>query len=181
MTVGGILTGLCGLLFVSIYEARSFPSAPITKRSRANPGSVYHSGLKLVVFGLLKLAATIVSLAAGGVSAMFVPLFLSGGSFGIAFGQFFVQSSSVKLYAAVGMAAFISAGYKTPLAAVVFVAEATGGHAFIIPALIGSAVAYAVSGDASVSGDQQLHEGAKAAEADAAVPSVAEIIGPQPS
>ena len=57
------------------------------------------------------------------------------------------------------MASFIAAGYKTPLAAVVFVAEATGGHGFIIPALIGSAVAYAISGDASVSGDQRLHEG----------------------
>ena len=56
------------------------------------------------------------------------------------------------------MASFIAAAYKTPLAAVVFVAEATGGHAFIIPALIGSAVAYAVSGDASVSADQKLHE-----------------------
>lgn len=56
------------------------------------------------------------------------------------------------------MASFIAAAYKTPLAAVVFVAEATGGHAFIIPALIGSAVAYAISGDASVSGDQRLHE-----------------------
>ncbi|HZC44736.1 MAG TPA: hypothetical protein VE195_11205, partial [Acidobacteriaceae bacterium] len=47
---------------------------------------------------------------------------------------------------------------KTPLAAVVFVAEATGGHAFIVPALIGAAVAYAISGEASASGDQRLHE-----------------------
>jgi CIC family chloride channel protein len=62
------------------------------------------------------------------------------------------------------MASFISAGYKTPLAAVVFVAEATGGHAFIIPALIGAAVAYAISGDASASGDQRLHEGVKVQE-----------------
>jgi CIC family chloride channel protein len=62
------------------------------------------------------------------------------------------------------MAAFISAGYKTPLAAVVFVAEATGGHAFIIPALIAAAVAYAISGDASASGDQRLHEGVKVEE-----------------
>jgi chloride channel protein, CIC family len=69
-----------------------------------------------------------------------------------------VHTSSLTLYAAVGMASFIAAAYKTPLAAVVFVAEATGGHAFIIPALIGSAVAYAISGDSSVSGDQRLHE-----------------------
>ncbi len=46
----------------------------------------------------------------------------------------------------------------------VFVAETTGGHSYIIPSLIGAAVAYAVSGEASVSGDQHLHETAKLAE-----------------
>ncbi len=89
---------------------------------------------------------------------MFVPLFLTGGSLGVAFAQTIVHSPALDLYAAVGMASFIAAAYKTPLAAVVFVAEATGGHAFLIPALIGSAVAYAISGDASASGDQRLHE-----------------------
>jgi CIC family chloride channel protein len=111
-----------------------------------------------VTFGLFKLAATAFILGAGGVSAMFVPLFLTGGTVGIVFAQSVVYSTSLALYAAVGMASFIAAAYKTPLAAVVFVAEATGGHVFIIPALIGSAVAYAISGDASVSGDQRLHE-----------------------
>ena len=62
------------------------------------------------------------------------------------------------------MAAFIAGGYKTPLTAVVFVAETTGGHSYIIPSLIGAAVAYAVSGEASVSGDQHLHEIAKLAD-----------------
>jgi CIC family chloride channel protein len=62
------------------------------------------------------------------------------------------------------MAAFIAGAYKTPLTAVVFVAEATGGHAFIVPALIGAAVAYAISGEASVSGEQRLHESVKVEE-----------------
>ena len=89
---------------------------------------------------------------------MFVPLFLTGGGLGVAFAQSVVHSPALGLYAAVGMASFIAAAYKTPLAAVVFVAEATGGHAFIVPALIGAAVAYGISGDASVSGDQKVHE-----------------------
>jgi CIC family chloride channel protein len=120
-----------------------------------------HGSSQLIVFSVLKLAATLFTLASGGVSAMFVPLFLTGGSIGTAFAQSVVHSPALDLYAAVGMASFLAAGYKTPLAAVVFVAEATGGHAFIIPALIGAAVAYAVSGDASASGDQRLHEGEK--------------------
>ena len=123
-----------------------------------------HSSVELVIFGIVKLGATLFSLAAGGVSAMFVPLFLTGGGFGVAFAQSIVHSSSTDLYAAVGMAAFIAGCYKTPLTAVVFVAEATGGHAYIVPTLIGAAVAYAVSGEASVSGDQRLHEAVKVAD-----------------
>ncbi|HEX8712674.1 MAG TPA: chloride channel protein [Terracidiphilus sp.] len=160
LTTGGGLTALCGMAFVFFYNGALTPLGPnyeavglILQHS--------HSSAELALFGLLKLAATVFTLGAGGVSAMFVPLFLTGGSFGVAFAQSVVHSPSVALYAAVGMASFIAAGYKTPLAAVVFVAEATGGHAFIIPSLIGAAVAYAVSGDASASGDQRLHEAVK--------------------
>ncbi len=160
LSLGGVLTGVCGMLFVHFYNG---PLTPLGPNYEA-VGLILqhaHSSAELVLFGLLKLAATVFTLGAGGVSAMFVPLFLTGGSFGVAFAQSVAHSPSLGLYAAVGMASFIAAGYKTPLAAVVFVAEATGGHAFIIPSLIGSAVAYAVSGDASASGDQRLHEAVK--------------------
>jgi CIC family chloride channel protein len=160
LTLGGLLTGLCGLLFLAIYKGNLVPLGP-NYEAVGEILSQHHGTAQLLVFSVLKLGATLFTLAAGGVSAMFVPLFLVGGSIGTAFGQSVVHSSSLDLYAAVGMASFLAAGYKTPLAAVVFVAEATGGHAFIVPALIGAAVAYAVSGDASASGDQRLHEGAK--------------------
>jgi chloride channel protein, CIC family len=160
LAIGGLLTGVCGLVFVLIFKDSLVPLGP-NYEAVGLILNKQHSPLELAVFGLLKLAATIFSLGSGGVSAMFVPLFLTGGAFGTAFGQAVVHSSSLELYASVGMAAFIAAGYKTPLAAVTFVAEATGGHAFIIPALIGAAVAYAVSGDASVSGEQRLHEGVR--------------------
>jgi chloride channel protein, CIC family len=161
--VGGLLTGLCGVAFLHFYPGNLVPLG-------ANYEAVgmvlnqHHSSAELIIFGVLKLAATLFTLGAGGVSAMFVPLFLTGGGFGTAFAQSIAHSPAVGLYAAVGMASFLSAGYKTPLAAAVFVAEATGAHAFIIPALIGAAVAYAVSGDASASGDQRLHEGVKLQE-----------------
>ncbi len=163
LAIGGLLTGLCGLLFLHIYPGNLVPIGPNYEAVGDILGS-QHGTAQLVVFSVLKLGATLFTLAAGGVSAMFVPLFLTGGSIGTAFAQSVVHSSTVDLYAAVGMASFIAAGYKTPLAAVVFVAEATGGHAFIIPALIGAAVAYAASGDASASGDQRLHEGEKVRE-----------------
>lgn len=160
MLAGGILTGLCGLAFILYYKGLLIPIGP-NYEAVALILQNTHSSAELLMFSFLKLLATLFSLGVGGVSAMFVPLFLTGGALGTAFAQSVVHSQSLGLYAAVGMAAFISAGYKTPLAAVVFVAEATGGHPFIVPALIGAAVAYAVSGEASVSDDQHLHEGAK--------------------
>jgi chloride channel protein, CIC family len=163
LTVGGVLTGVCALVFLNIFQDSLVPLGP-NYEAVGMILNTPHGPAELIVFGLLKLVATIFSLASGGVSAMFVPLFLTGGAFGTAFSELFRHGSSLELYAAVGMASFIAAGYKTPLAAVVFVAEATGGHAFIVPALIGSAVAYGVSGDASVSGDQRVHEGARVLE-----------------
>lgn len=163
LAVGGLFTGLCGLVFLLIYHGTLVPLGP-NYEAVGIILSGHHGTPELLAFSGFKLAATIFTLASGGVSAMFVPLFLTGGSLGTAFAQSVVHSPNLGLYAAVGMASFISAGYKTPLAAVVFVAEATGAHAFIIPALIGAAVAYAISGDASASGDQRLHEGVKLQE-----------------
>ena len=163
LAMGGLGTAICGLLFVSIYDNGLIPIGPNYEAVREILATS-HSSRMLLVFAFLKLAATICSLGSGGVSAMFVPLLLAGGCIGNAFGQSVAHTNAVDLYAAVGMAAFISGGYKTPLTAVVFVAETTGGHSFLIPSLIGAAVAYAVSGEASVSGDQHLHEMVKIAE-----------------
>ena len=161
--IGGLLTGLCGVAFLHFYNGPLVPLGPNYEAVEMILAG-HHGTQQLLAFSGLKLLATIFTLGMGGVSAMFVPLFLTGGALGTAFAQTIVHSPATGLYAAVGMAAFISAGYKTPLAAAVFVAEATGAHAFIIPALIGAAVAYAVSGDASASGDQRLHEGVKLQE-----------------
>lgn len=163
LAAGGFLTGVCGLGFVSIFAGPLIPIGPNYEAVNMLLTQNHSSG-QLITFAGLKLAATLFTLGTGGVSAMFVPLFLTGGCIGTAFSQSLVHSPSPDLYAAVGMAAFIAGGYKAPLTAVVFVAEATGGHAYIIPALIGAAVAYGVSGEASVSGDQRLHEAVKVQE-----------------
>jgi len=163
LTIGGLGTALCGLAFISIFPGNIIPIGPNYEAVRyvlSHPLPI----VVLLTFVVFKMAASIFSLGSGGVSAVFVPLVLVGGSLGSAFAQGVVHTSTYDLYAAVGMAAMIAAGYKTPLTAVVFVAEVTGVHSFIIPSLIGAAVAYAVSGEASVSGDQHLHEAVKLAD-----------------
>jgi CIC family chloride channel protein len=163
LTIGGLGTALCGLAFVTIYNGPLIPIGPNYEAVRYVLRHPIPTEV-LLAFVVLKLLATIFTLGSGGVSAMFVPLLLVGGALGNAYAQSVVHSPTHDLYAAVGMAAFIAAGYKTPLTAVVFVAETTGGHSYIIPSLIGAAVAYAISGEASVSGDQHLHETAKLAD-----------------
>ncbi len=157
MGIGGLLTGLCGLAFLWLYPGRLTPLGP-NYEAVGMILNQHHATAELLSFAALKLGATIATLGTGGVSAMFVPLFLTGGALGTAFAQSIVHSTNSGLYAAVGMAAFLSAGYKTPLAAVVFVAETTGGHAFIVPAIIAAAVAYGVSGNASASSEQRSRE-----------------------
>ena len=78
-----------------------------------------------------------------------------GAALGGFFGQVFFPSH-VDLFVAVGMASFLAAGYKTPLASVAFVAETTTGPGYLIPSLIAAAISYSISGEASVSEYQKL-------------------------
>lgn len=157
LAIGGVLTGICGLIFISLYPGKLIPLGP-NYEAVGMVITQHYSSLEMCVFAVFKLLATLFSLACGGVAAMFVPLYLTGGAIGKAFGQALVHAPHGELFTAVGMSCFIAAGYKTPLTAVVFVAETSGGYTYIIPTLIGAAVAYAVSGEASVSSGQLVHE-----------------------
>jgi CIC family chloride channel protein len=55
----------------------------------------------------------------------------------------------------IGVAAFLGAGYRVPLAAVVFVAETTGRAGFIVPGLLAAVAAELVMGRESVTAYQQ--------------------------
>src|SRR5579885_3503588 len=163
LAVGGLLTGIVGLIYITLHPGGLIPLGPNYEAVDMILNQPRGAG-ELIAFAVAKLLATLFSLGSGGVSAMFVPLFLTGGALGKAFAYLALGGPRGDLFAAVGMAAFIAAGYKTPLAAVVFVAETSGSHSYIIPTLIGAAVAYAVSGEASASGDQRLHQAARISE-----------------
>jgi chloride channel protein, CIC family len=113
------------------------PLGPNYQVARNLLANHYPSAIVLSFFAV-KAVAALLTVGSGGVGAMFVPLVLLGESLGRVFGQSVVHAHAVDLYCAIGMAAFIAAGYKTPLAAVAFVAESTGTPAYIIPSLIGA-------------------------------------------
>tara|TARA_B100000586_G_scaffold38743_1_gene24876 strand:- start:124 stop:1872 length:1749 start_codon:yes stop_codon:yes gene_type:complete len=109
-------------------------------------------GLIALLFGL-RIAATIVTLGAGGVGGLFIPLAVQGVILGAFVGQV-VNADRPGLYPILGLAAFLGAGYRAPISAVMFVAESTGG-AFVVPALIAAAVSQLVAGSSSVAEHQQ--------------------------
>ena len=55
----------------------------------------------------------------------------------------------------VGVAAFLGVGYRVPLAAITFVAEATGRPGFVVPGLLAAVVADLMMGRASVTAYQR--------------------------
>jgi CIC family chloride channel protein len=157
LLLGGLGVGLCGLGFAAALGGQLLPLGPDYEVVRELLAHHYPSMI-VALFFATKAVAALLTLGCGGVGAMFVPLLLLGESLGRVFGQSIVHAQAVDLYCAIGMAAFIAAGYKTPLAAVAFVAETTGTPAFLIPTLIGAAVAYAASGEASVVSSQRLRQ-----------------------
>lgn len=111
------------------------------------------SGLVALVL-VLRVAATATTLAGGGAGGLFIPLVLMGALSGQIVGTALDESITV-LFPVVGVAAFLGAGYRTPLAAVMFVAETTGRPGFIVPGLLAAVTSQLVMGDASVSDYQE--------------------------
>jgi CIC family chloride channel protein len=112
-------------------------------------------GLELVaLLFVLRAVATIATLGGGGAGGLFIPL----GVLGLLLGRFVggvLDEPSAALFPFIGLAAFLGAGYRTPIAAVMFVAESTGRAGFVVPALIAAAVSQLVMGRWSVSTRQQ--------------------------
>jgi CIC family chloride channel protein len=107
-------------------------------------------GTVLALF-LLRAAATTIAVGAGGVGGLFIPLVVQGALMGSAMNVVVNASGDMTLFPLLGVASFLGAGYRVPLAAVVFVAETTGRPGFVVPALIAAATSQILMAQASVS------------------------------
>ncbi|MEX2100679.1 MAG: chloride channel protein [Acidimicrobiia bacterium] len=110
-------------------------------------------GLLTVLF-VVRFAATWFTVAGGGVGGLFIPLVTQGAIAGHIV-QAIAHAPNPGLFPTVGIAAFLGAGYRTPLAGVSFVAEATGQPGFVVPALLAAAASQLVMGRWSFSPHQR--------------------------
>ena len=125
--IGGILLGALAVASDAIFEE------PLTLGPGfgviewlATPGQSLE--LILILF-LFRAAATMVTVGAGGTGGLFIPLAIQGVLLGRIVSTALDQAgleSATALWPVLGLAAFIAAGYRTPIAAVMFVAESTG-------------------------------------------------------
>ena len=108
-----------------------------------------HALWLLAAVFLLRCLATATTLAGGGVGGLFIPLVIGGAIVGRGVGDI-INPLDPTLYVLLGIAAFLGAGYRVPLAAVMFVAETTGQPGFIVPALFAAVAAELVMGEQSI-------------------------------
>ncbi|MGC8763902.1 MAG: chloride channel protein [Acidobacteriota bacterium] len=108
----------------------------------------------LLLFLGVKMAATAFTLAGGGVGGIFFPMAIMG----ILLGELFARLTPAPppaFYPLLGAAAFLAAGYRTPLAAVAFVAETTGNPWVLIPAMLAAVAAFLAMGQRGISKNQK--------------------------
>lgn len=108
----------------------------------------------LVVVFMIRCLASAATQAGSGVGGVFIPLVVAGAITGRGIAEV-VAPERDQLYTLLGIAAFLGAGYRVPLAAVMFVAETTGRPNFIVPALFAAVAAELVMGEQSITAYQR--------------------------
>ncbi len=151
---GGIL--LSGIALLTLHVVHS----PATLQAGLPVANALLNGKYLLWACLflfaVKLLATVITFGMGGVGGLFVPSATIGAALG-AVCDAMLHPSQPGLFTLIGIAAFTGASYNSLLFAAVFVAEATGSPALVVPGLIASSAAFLVAAGISNSEAQREH------------------------
>lgn len=150
--IGGLVAGSLGLIGYRLFGEPVVLGTGYSTVQGFVTGS--YTPVQAAEILLLKTGAVVATLASGAAGGIFVPMIVLGAASG-AMLKGILPGAVGPMFPIVGMAAFLAAGYNTPIAATVFVAESTGGAGYIIPGLVAAAVAFAVAGKTSVSDKQR--------------------------
>lgn len=151
--IGGLVVGLLGLVGHLLYGEPMVLGTGYDLVQGLVGGTFTSSEAFWLL--VLKTGAIVATLGSGAAGGVFIPMIVLGAAAGSMLGGLVPAGSPAALFPIVGMAAFLAAGYNTPLAAAAFIAESTGGSGYLIPGLVGAAVAYAIAGKTSISSSQR--------------------------
>ena len=143
VAIGGLLTGVVGFFFPDVLGASySVIQASIT--AGCSEYFVDHGALTILgflAFFFVKALATSFTVGSGGSGGLFAPALVCGGSLGAAVGLFFARvlppwfNIHPAAFALVGMAGFLASSIRIPITAIVMVAEISGNHGLLLPAM----------------------------------------------
>ncbi len=132
--LGGLVTGLILLFCPEVFGA----SYDVIRECL---GDVSRPAPWFVLFFFLKVVATSFTVGSGGSGGVFAPAIACGGALGLAVGLGFQQVLPASIgihptaFALVGMAGFLASCNRIPITAVVMVAEISGNHGLLLPAM----------------------------------------------
>jgi CIC family chloride channel protein len=149
---GGIIVSAIALATYFIIGEPATLQAGLPIANKLLNGKYLLTGC-LLLFAM-KLLATAFTFGTGGVGGLFVPSATIGAALGAAFDAA-LHPSQPGLFTLIGIAAFTGASYNSLLFAAVFVAEATGSPALVVPSLIASSTAFLLASGISNSESQR--------------------------
>lgn len=141
--IGGLLVGVIGLFFPQILSSGYGYIQQTLQSNQAVLDSTYfghHIVIVLISLGILKAISTSFSVGSGGSGGMLGPALFSGAMYGAGIGALFdwlfpELQISIANCAMIGMAGYLTAAVRTPLAAILMVSEFTGNHNLLLPAM----------------------------------------------
>lgn len=143
----GLVAG-AGLVLLALPAHLFWPGIPVTLGGGLELVKHFLQGEVLpasaVLFLALKLAATALTFAGGGIGGLWLPSVTMGAAIGAAFDAL-LGLGQPGYMTLVGASAFAGATHETLLVPCVFLAETTAQAALVVPALVGTTVAYLVS------------------------------------
>ena len=143
----GLVAG-SGLVLLALPAHFFWPGLPVTQGGGLELVQHFLRGDVLpsaaILFLALKLAATALTFAGGGIGGLWLPSVTMGAAIGAAFDAM-LGLGQPGYMTLVGASAFAGATHESLLVPCVFLAETTAQAALVVPALVGTTVAYLVS------------------------------------
>jgi len=146
--IGGAATGGLAVVALALFHLNGIAGDPYKTLTLALTGKM--TVISMVVFCVLKLAATVSSYSSGSAGGIFAPALFMGSMLGGAVGYldvtvFHHPADSIGAFAVVGMGAVFAGIVRAPMTSVLIIFEMTGGYGLVLPLMIANMSAFALA------------------------------------
>jgi len=146
--IGGAATGGLAAVALAFFHLNGIAGDPYGTLTLALTGKM--TVVAMLVFCVLKLAATVCSYSSGGAGGIFAPALFMGSMLGGSVGYldvivFHHSTDSIGAFAVVGMGAVFAGIVRAPMTSVLIIFEMTGGYGLVLPLMIANMSAFALA------------------------------------